>query len=174
MRSLFVGRFQPVHKGHLFTIKQILEKGEDLVIGVGSAQYSHTPDNPLTGGERVMLIKRAILAEGLPIERVDIIPIPDIHIHPLWVAHVKSLTPYFDKAYSHNPIVSSLLSDAGIQVDSTKLLERSRYSASHIRDLIRWMKSDWEDLVPAAVVKMLKAYNIDKRIQRIGETTLKR
>ena len=60
-----------------------MEKDDKLVIVIGSAQYSHSPDNPFTGGERVMFLKRALKDEGLPIENIDIVPLSDIHIHPL-------------------------------------------------------------------------------------------
>jgi len=174
MKSLFIGRFQPIHKGHIHTIKQILGKSEDIIIIVGSAQYSHTPDNPFTGGERVMLIRQALLDENLPLERITVVPVPDINIHPLWVAHVRSLVPYFDKAYSHNPLVKRLLEDGGVMTDSTKLLERSTYSGKHVRDLIRWGNDEWENLVPQGVVELIKKYKLHTRIQEIGEITTKR
>ncbi len=174
MKSLFIGRFQPIHNGHIHTIKQILGKDEDIIIIVGSAQYSHTPDNPFSGGERVMFIKQALIDEKLPLERIDIIPISDINIHPLWVAHMRSFVPYFDKAYSHNPLVKRLLEDGGVKTDSTKLLERSTYSGRHVRDLIRWNNNEWEKLVPAGVVKLIKKYKMDIRVQEIGETKTKR
>ncbi|MHA1863565.1 MAG: nicotinamide-nucleotide adenylyltransferase [Candidatus Thorarchaeota archaeon] len=174
MKSLFIGRFQPVHKGHIHTIKQILDKDEDIVIIVGSAQYSHTPDNPFSGGERIMFIKQALIDEQLPLERIAVVPVSDINIHPLWVAHMRSFAPYFDKAYSHNPLVKRLLEDGGIKTDSTKLLERSTYSGRHIRDLIRWNNNEWEKLVPDGVVKLIKKYKLDTRIQEIGETKTKR
>jgi nicotinamide-nucleotide adenylyltransferase len=174
MKSLFIGRFQPIHKGHIHTIKQILQKGEDIIIVVGSAQYSHTPDNPFTGGERLMLIRRALLDEKIDLKHVTIVPLADINIHPLWVSHMRSFVPYFDKAYSHNPLVKRLLEDAGIKTDSTKLLERSTYSARHVRDLIRWGNSEWEALVPEGVVELIKKYKLDERIREIGETRTKR
>lgn len=174
MKSLFIGRFQPIHKGHIHTIKQILGKGEDIIIIIGSAQYSHTPDNPFTGGERIMFIRRALIDEKLPLERIAVVPVPDINIHPLWVAHVRSLVPYFDKAYSHNPLVKRLFEDAGVMTDSTKLLERSTYSGKHIRDLIRWGNTEWESLVPEGVVELVKKYNLHTRIQEVGEIALKR
>ncbi len=174
MKSLFIGRFQPIHKGHIHTIKQILSKGEDIIIIIGSAQYSHTPDNPFTGGERVMLIRRALLDEKLSLDRITIVPVPDINIHPLWVAHVRSLVPYFDKAYSHNPLVKRLLEDGGIKTDSTKLLERTTYSGKHIRDLIRWGNTEWESLVPDGVVELIKKHNLHTRIKEVGEITTKR
>ncbi|MHA2603232.1 MAG: nicotinamide-nucleotide adenylyltransferase [Candidatus Thorarchaeota archaeon SMTZ1-83] len=174
MRSVFIGRFQPVHKGHVHTVKQILEKGEDLVIVIGSAQYSHTPSNPFTGGERVMFMRQALIEEGIELDRVDIVPLADINIHPLWVAHLKSFVPYFDKAYTHNPLVARLLKDAGIEVDETELLERTTYSAKHIRDLILWNNPEWETLVHSAVANLIKERKMDERIREIGEVTTKR
>ena len=174
MRSLFIGRFQPIHKGHIHTIKQILAKEEDIVIIVGSSQYSHTPDNPFTGGERIMLIRQALIDEKLPLERITVVPLSDINIHPLWVSHMRSFSPYFDKAYSHNPLVKRLLEEGGIKTDSTKLLERSTYSASHIRDLIRWKNDEWESLVPEGVVKLIKQYKLDERVREVGEIRTKR
>ncbi|MFX1484499.1 MAG: nicotinamide-nucleotide adenylyltransferase [Promethearchaeota archaeon] len=174
MKSLFIGRFQPIHKGHIHTIKQILAKGEDIIIVIGSSQHSHTPDNPFTGGERVMLIRQALIEEKLPLDRITVIPLSDINIHPLWVCHLRSFVPYFDKAYSHNPLVKSLLEGGGIKTDSTKLLERSQYSASHIRDLIRWDNKEWESLVPECVAEMIKKYKLDERIREVGEIRIKR
>lgn len=174
MKSLFIGRFQPIHKGHIHTIKQILQKGEDIIIVVGSAQYSHTPDNPFTGGERIMFIRRALIDEGIELKRVSIVPLADINIHPLWVSHMRSFVPYFDKAYSHNPLVKRLLEDSGITTDSTKLLERSTYSARHVRDLMRWGNNEWEALVPDGVVELIKKYKLDERVREIGETRTKR
>jgi len=174
MRSVFIGRFQPIHLGHLHTIKQILDKNEEIIIVVGSAQYSHTPNNPFTGGERVMLIKRALLDEGISMEKIDIIPVSDININPLWVAHLKSFVPYFTKAYSHNALVQRLLKDAGIELDETALLERSSYSANHIRDLIRWNNPDWQTLVPSGVAELMKKYDLDTRIRDVGDATTKR
>lgn len=121
-----------------------------------------------------MFLRRALMDEGIPFDRVDVIPISDIHIHPLWVAHLKSFAPHFDKAYSHNPLVSRLLKDAGIVVDETNLLDRETYSAKHIRDLIRWNDSEWESLVPEGVAELIKKHDLDKRVQEVGETTTKR
>ncbi|TFF83815.1 nicotinamide-nucleotide adenylyltransferase [Candidatus Thorarchaeota archaeon] len=174
MKSLFIGRFQPIHKGHVHTIKQILNKGEDIIVVVGSAQYSHTPDNPFSGGERVMFIRRALLDEKISLDRVCTVPLSDVHIHPLWVSHLRSFVPYFDKAYSHNPLVKRLLEDSGIETDSTKLLERSTYSGRHIRDLIRWGNNEWEALVPKGVVKLIKKHKMDDRIKEIADIRLKR
>jgi nicotinamide-nucleotide adenylyltransferase len=174
MKSLFIGRFQPIHNGHIHTIKQILAKNEDIIIVIGSSQYSHTPDNPFTGGERVMLIRRALIDEKLPLDRITVVPLSDINIHPLWASHMRSFVPHFDKAYSHNPLVKRLLEESGIKTDSTKLLERSQYSSSHIRDLMRWGNEEWESLVPEGVAALIKKHKLDGLIREIGEVRTKR
>ena len=68
-RGLFVGRFQPIHKGHLKAMKDILKEVDELVVVVGSSQYSHTMENPFTTGERVVMIRRALAEEGVDSSR---------------------------------------------------------------------------------------------------------
>lgn len=45
MSALIIGRFQPFHKGHLSVIKMVAEKSDSIIIGIGSAQLSHTFEN---------------------------------------------------------------------------------------------------------------------------------
>jgi len=57
MIALFIGRFQPFHSGHLDAIKQISE--EEIIIGIGSSQYSKTEENPYSFEERKKMIKKS-------------------------------------------------------------------------------------------------------------------
>ena len=59
-RGLFLGRFNPFHKGHLMAIQQILAKENELIIAIGSSQQSHSLENPFTAGERVLMIHAAM------------------------------------------------------------------------------------------------------------------
>ena len=68
-RGVFVGRFQPFHLGHLKAVKDILGEVDELVIVVGSSQYSHEIDNPFTTGERITMIKRALEEEEISLSR---------------------------------------------------------------------------------------------------------
>ncbi|MEM2571402.1 MAG: adenylyltransferase/cytidyltransferase family protein, partial [Thermoproteota archaeon] len=45
-RALFIGRFQPFHKGHLYSVKHILKEFDEVVVTIAAAQYSYTIDNP--------------------------------------------------------------------------------------------------------------------------------
>jgi nicotinamide-nucleotide adenylyltransferase len=80
-RGVFVGRFQPFHKGHMEVIKKIVNEVDELVIIVGSSQYSHMLDNPFTAGERITMIRRALEEEGIQLSKIWIIPVPDVHQH---------------------------------------------------------------------------------------------
>ena len=60
--ALLVGRFQPFHLGHLRLI-QTLEKRENLgklIIGIGSAQFKNTPENPFSFDERKEMITKSL------------------------------------------------------------------------------------------------------------------
>ena len=60
MKSLFIGRFQPFHKGHQLIIKKIKNNFEKINIGIGSSQYHHTITNPFTSDERKLMIKKSL------------------------------------------------------------------------------------------------------------------
>jgi cytidyltransferase-related domain len=109
-RAFYTGRFQPYHNGHHGIIKKIAKEVDEIVIGIGSAQFSHTLEDPFTAGERVMMITRSL-------KELDIIcyviPIEDINRNSLWVSHVKSMTPPFKVVYSNNPLVQRLFKEGG-------------------------------------------------------------
>jgi len=153
-RALFIGRFQPFHKGHLYAVKRILEEAEELIIVVGSAQMSHELDNPFTAGERIEMIRRALDAEGIDRGRYMLIPIPDAPAHTVWVSMVESQTPKFDVVYTNQPLTRRLMMEAGYEVRGIELYERERYEATEIRRRIL-MGEEWRDLVPEEVYRYL-------------------
>jgi len=162
MRALIVGRFQPFHNGHIESIKHILEEFDDVVIVIGSAQYSHTSDNPFTGGERHLMISRALLDED--ILNFFLVPITDIHQYGIWVAHVQLLVPPFDTIFSNNPLTLRLFSEKGYDARRLPLYDRERYSGKKIREA---MVHDgaWESLVPPGVAKAVKEFDGVNRLK---------
>lgn len=149
--ALFIGRFQPFHQGHLDAILQILEHEKEIIIAIGSAQYSRLPENPFTAEERTRMIV-ATLGEK------KIILVPDIHADAAWVSHIEKLLPPFGLVYTSSPEVKKLFDAAGTHEVKT-LKMRKQISATEVR---RRMKNgeNWEDLVPVAVAKILKEINI--------------
>ncbi|MGQ9538850.1 MAG: nicotinamide-nucleotide adenylyltransferase [Candidatus Bathycorpusculaceae bacterium] len=154
-RGLFVGRFQPFHMGHLNVVKEILKEVDELVIAVGSAQYSHRISNPFTTGERLVMIRKALEEAGIDLGRIWIVPVPDVHIHMVWVSAVEGYTPRFDVVYSNEPLTRRLFIEAGYEVKPIRLYKRKTYSATEIRE--RMLKGgNWEELVPKSVAKFIK------------------
>jgi len=153
-RGLYVGRFQPFHLGHLSAVKSILEDVEELVVVVGSAQYSHTTTNPFTAGERLMMVRLALAEAGLNCSRVWIVPVPDVHLHMLWVAALEGYTPKFDVVYSNEPLTRRLFTEAGYKVKEIRFFERKVYSSTGIRT--KMVKGeDWKKLVPKSVAAFI-------------------
>lgn len=57
---VLIGRFQPVHNGHLDVIAQALEQAERAIILVGSSNLARDTRNPFTYDERAQMIRAAI------------------------------------------------------------------------------------------------------------------
>jgi nicotinamide-nucleotide adenylyltransferase len=164
-RGFYIGRFQPYHNGHQSVLEHIADEVDEIVIGIGSAQLSHLADNPFTAGERVLMITRALASLGCPFY---VIPIEDIRRNALWVAHVQSMTPPFDLCYSSNPLVVQLFKEAGITVQSPAMYERETLSGTGIRN--RMLEgSPWKNLVPPAVVQVLKEIDGVERLRQISK-----
>ncbi|MDH5816216.1 MAG: nicotinamide-nucleotide adenylyltransferase [Candidatus Nezhaarchaeota archaeon] len=166
--ALFIGRFQPYHLGHLAATKWILEREERLIVGIGSAQYSHTFENPFTAGERVEMILATLEEEGL-IGRCVIIPIPDIGQHALWVQLVKQYCPPFSRVYTNSPLTRRLFMENGIEVREIPLFMRDKYDATYIRKLMI-EGGDWESYVPRPVAEVIKRV---KGVERLREIVTK-
>lgn len=131
MIALYIGRFQPFHKGHLDALKQIVanRKVTKIIIGVGSAQYSDRRDNPYSFAERKSMIERAI-AEMTG--EYAVVAIPDIHDDERWVAHVQSMVGPFDVVYTGNEHTKKLFADQGLAVEQLRV--RIPISGTRIRD----------------------------------------
>jgi len=163
-RGFYVGRFQPYHNGHQAVLKELAQTCDEIIIGVGSAQLSHTVENPFTSGERVLMITRALTTLGCP---YYVIPIEDVQRNALWAAHVISMTPPFDTCYSSNPLVVRLFREAGVAVQSPAMYERDRHSGTEIRRRMLCGES-WEPLVPKAVVTVINEIDGVERLCQIA------
>lgn len=74
--GVFVGRFQPVHLGHMHVIEKALEQVETLIVVIGSAFQARTPVNPFTFEERKQMLQ-SIYRHEIANDRLIIIPATD-------------------------------------------------------------------------------------------------
>ncbi|MGE4275285.1 MAG: nicotinamide-nucleotide adenylyltransferase [Candidatus Methanomethylophilaceae archaeon] len=163
--ALIVGRFQPFHKGHLQIIKIIMEQSDQVTIGIGSAQYSHTLENPFTAGERHLMISESLRDEGL--ESFFIVPVEDINRYSAWVTHVVSIVPPFTKVFSNNALTKRLFKEAGYEVMAAPMYNRQLYSGTEVRR--RMIEGgDWESLVPESVCQVIEEIDGVNRIRDLS------
>lgn len=170
IRALFLGRFQPFHKGHQSVIERIATDVDEIIIAIGSAQWSHDFKNPFTAGERIMMITHAL--ERLALTKY-VLPIEDIQRNALYVSHIVSLTPPFDVVYSNNPLVKELFETAGFSVRTTPLASREQYWGTHIRQQMIEGEA-WRNGVPLVVAQVIDEIDGVERFRRINheDTTI--
>ena len=168
-RGLFVGRFQPFHLGHLNAIKNVLKEVEELVIVIGSAQYSHNLANPFTAGERLIMVRKALEEAGIDYSQIWIVPVPDVHLHMMWVSSIEGYTPKFDVVYSNEPLTRRLFMEAGYKVKAIRFYERKLYSSTEIRK--RMLKDEsWEKLIPKSVAVFIKEIDGVNRLRDLTKS----
>jgi nicotinamide-nucleotide adenylyltransferase len=164
-RGFYIGRFQPFHEGHREMTADIASEVDEVVVGIGSADKSHTVRNPFTAGERIMMISRVL-------EEIDtrtyVVPIEDIDRNSVWVSHIRSMSPAFDIAYSNNPLVVRLFEEAGIEVHQSDMYNRGHLKGSKIRE--RMIDGDpWQGRVPEAVVDVIDEVDGLDRLRTIAD-----
>ncbi len=161
-----MGRFQPFHLGHLEAVRYALKKVDYLYVVVGSAQRSHERDNPFTAAERIAMIKSALDGNKVDPSKWMAIPIADADSHSLWVSTVESMVPSFDVVFTNDALTFLLFRGEGIQVEAVPYLDRSKYSATNVREGILERK-DWESLVPPQVAKLVEKFDGVERVRAL-------
>jgi nicotinamide-nucleotide adenylyltransferase len=165
MNALIVGRYQPFHLGHLAAVREALESCERLIIAIGSAQYSHTRENPFTAGERLEMIYSALRAEGL-YDRTNIVPVIDVNRYAVWVSHVRSLVPPFQTIFTNNPLTQRLFSESGYEVRQTRIYNKEIYSGSFIREQMI-NGGDWKQSVHPNVSDIIGRFGGVDRVREL-------
>ncbi|MBE0522780.1 MAG: nicotinamide-nucleotide adenylyltransferase [Methanosarcinales archaeon] len=163
-RAFYIGRFQPYHLGHQTVLESIAHEVDEIIIGIGSAQASHEPDDLFTAGERVLMMTKALQELGV---RHYIIPIEDIKRNSVWVSHIISMTPPFQIVYSNNPLVIRLFEEAGFEVRQSPLYQRDKYSGTEIRRRML-NEEEWESLVPPSTADIIKEISGVERLKIIS------
>jgi nicotinamide-nucleotide adenylyltransferase len=150
-------------------VKYILERVDELTVVVGSAQHSHTIENPFTAGERITMIRLALREARISGDHYSIIPLPDDEFHKVWVAHLLSQTPSFDIVYTNEPLTFRLLKEAGLKVERIPMFDRRKLTSTEVRS--RLLKGGpWEELLPKSVARYLKQIGGDDRLRDISKS----
>lgn len=162
-RAFFLGRFQPVHNGHLQVMMHILRTYDELIIVLGSAQEHNTWRNPFTAEER----KRMILAALPPAERkrTKVYFVPDINDDKRYVAYVEQFIPHCSLMFCGSYPTLQLFEAKGYTVE--KLGRIDNVEGTKVRGMIEIDDLTWKSLVPLPVVKILEKIKGVERIKRL-------
>ena len=166
-RAVFPGRFQPPHYGHLKAMLWALKRARELVIVIGSAQESHTLENPFTAGERMLMVKSMLEDSGVDMRRVYIVPVPDIEMNAVWVRYLSMLLPPFEAVVSRNPLVLRLFKEAGYRLLVPPAFQREELVATRIRELML-SGGNWLEYVPSSVARIVSKIGGVERIRDIA------
>lgn len=85
--AILIGRFEPVHNGHLALLRHALANARQVIVIMGSAWQARSPKNPFTWGEREGML-RAALPESER-ARLTVLPVRDYYNEARWVAAVR-------------------------------------------------------------------------------------
>ncbi|MDQ1281198.1 MAG: nicotinamide-nucleotide adenylyltransferase [Thermoproteota archaeon] len=168
-RGLYVGRFQPFHRGHSEVVKGLLKKVDELVVVIGSSQKSHELENPFTSGERIEMIRASLDEIGVSPSKHYLIPVPDSQDHSLWVPQVVSSSPFFDVVYSNEPFTRRLFKEAHFTVESIPFFKREIYSATEVRKRMM-ADEDWRALLPKSVSEIIDRIGGVERLRELEMT----
>lgn len=95
--GFFIGRFQPIHEGHIAAIKQAASQVHRLVIIVGSANTCRSIKNPWTYQERVDMIRKKLFQED--VKNVMFVPLNDyMYNDHRWITEVRAIIANFDQS----------------------------------------------------------------------------
>ncbi len=172
--ALFIGRFQPLHHGHVYVLKAILRKYRIVKIGIGSSQLSNTLNDPFNKEERREFIRIALEKRKISSKRYEIYDIPDIFNAKKWVDHVISIVGEFDSIYSNSDWVRELFRNKGIRVENKITIFRKKFNGKNIRNLIIKNDKIWKTLIPNEVVKLMEKFDGINRIKKLHENLVEK
>jgi len=88
--AVYIGRFQPPHKGHLESMQHALKIADRLIVVIGSANSSRDLRNPFTDHDRNTMIVGSFDEYDIDPERVDFEYVQDrFYQNKQWIADVQ-------------------------------------------------------------------------------------
>ena len=165
--ALFIGRFQPLHHGHVHVLKDILKFHDKIKIGIGSSQLSNTKNDPFTSKERRQFIDAVLKKRNITSKQYEIVDIPDIFDAQNWVKHVVSTVGEFKVIYSNSDWVRNLFLKNGFTLGRKLEIFKKKYNGTNVRKSISKDNKNWTKLVPKEVVNLMRDFKGIERIKHL-------
>ena len=86
--GIFIGRFQPLHKGHIADIEYMIKRCAYPIVFVGSSDKHGTDENPYHVADRIKMI-RSVFMDKYP--HLKIYALPDTDTDTEWMNQLKEV-----------------------------------------------------------------------------------
>ncbi|MFX1567931.1 MAG: nicotinamide-nucleotide adenylyltransferase [Promethearchaeota archaeon] len=167
--ALFIGRFQPLHHGHLYVLRTILKSFSKVKIGIGSSQLNNTINDPFKSEERRKFLNAVLEKRKISSKRYEIFEIPDIFNAKKWVDHVISIVGKVHSIFSNSDWVRELFLKKGFKVEKKISIFKKKFNANNIRNLIIKNDKTWKTLVPKEIIQLIEDFDGLNRIKSLHE-----
>ena len=163
--GILVGRFQPLHKGHVKAIEFARNNSEKLFVIVGSAEKSNQKRNPFSFEERKKMIDLALKERKLQ-DNISIVPINDAKNHTEWIKSIKNAIGEYNLIFTNDELTEKLFKEDGTKVLNVSLQDRNELSATEVRKRLE-LDKEWESLVTPEIAQYLTEINAVERMKSI-------
>jgi len=159
--AILIGRFQPLHRGHLFAIKKALEVGEKVIVGIGSSQEEGTKDNPWSYEVRRKMVEVGVRELGIKEAVITIWPVPDFPSDREWTEEIlrelKQVGVRKEEivVVSNNEWTTRVLRGAGLKIYEQGYKNRGEWEGYKIREIRRRRGEEWRERVTEAIAKIM-------------------
>ena len=165
MQGLIIGRFQPVHNGHVELLKEVDEMGlEKLILGIGEEGKGRNPRNPFYFDEITQMWLPELKKLATPAE---LYKIPDIGDDEDYAAYVEKITSCNEQntiLVSGNDYTVDCFTNYGRNYKTKtptrqiQLENKDYLCATRIR---QWMANDglWKEYVPESTAYVIEKTN---------------
>lgn len=172
-RAVVIGRFQPLHNGHLTAINKALEIADTVIVLVGSTRTPRTIKNPFTFEERAQMIRSVYN------DRVTVAGLSDFKYDDTkWITQVRKrvaeVAPPRIGGITHGDLHGQRTAIVGLDKDASSYYLRilapwtfvehaveTQLAATDIRDL--YLRSQlpgfYEAVVPAGVRRIMFGFS---------------
>ncbi|MFH2019369.1 MAG: adenylyltransferase/cytidyltransferase family protein [bacterium] len=160
--ALFIGRFQPLHKGHLYAMRKALGVAKEMIIGIGSSQEEGTENNPWSYQVRKKMVEVSGEEMGIKEKVRGIWPVPDYSRDEDWTEYIlgelrkAGLKIEEVVVVSNNEWTTRVLKEAGMKIYEQGFDNREEWEGYKIREIMRKGEKGWQGRVPDSVRKIME------------------
>lgn len=165
--GVLVGRFQPLHLGHLEAFAFALSRVRMLWLGIGSSNRPPDADNPFTAAERERMLALSLPPDAAA--RIRTYRIPDFGDHRLWAEHIDRTVPPYACIFTNDGATAAAYGPRTARVVPVPHVRRASLSGTNVRRLIRTGgERACASLVPAGTLSVLESVGAAARLRSLA------